>query len=132
MLEQVILDAMLFAHDQQLAGYPATAEDDEAAAADEQLPWWEASALVWLECICFAAACSITASNQSASVSVLYFAAQSAAMSQCHVVLMCRIQRQVCATLATEKRALAGSRATVAAWRAALESGAPLSRLYEV
>ena len=46
-LEQVILDAMLFAHDQQLAGYPATAEEDEAAAADEQLPWWGASALIW-------------------------------------------------------------------------------------
>lgn len=32
---------MLAAHDAQLAGYPATAEEDELAAADEQLPWWE-------------------------------------------------------------------------------------------
>lgn len=38
----------------------------------------------------------------------------------------------MCATLATEKHALTGSRAAVAAWRAALEAGAPLSRLYEV
>ena len=63
-LEQVILDAMLFAHDEQLAGYPATAEEDEAAAADEQLPWCEALVLVSHQCICSTAACSSTASHK--------------------------------------------------------------------
>lgn len=43
---------------------------------------------------------------------------------------VCRLERQVRATLATEKRALLGSRAAVARWRAALAAGTPLQRLY--
>lgn len=134
--EQVILDAMLCAHDQQLAGYPATAEEDDAAAADEQLPWWDAPALISFTRIRNAAASSCiapsSACSQAASASALLQLRTLASPGQCCNVPLHRIQRQVCATLATEKRALAGSRAAVAAWRAALESGAPLSRLYGV
>ena len=38
-LESRVLDALLAAHDAQLAGYPSSADADVAAAADDSLLW---------------------------------------------------------------------------------------------
>jgi hypothetical protein len=78
---------------------------------------------------------SLPSSSHVAPANALHCFQTSLARVSANIYYTClplhRIQRQVCATLATEKRALAGSCAAVAAWRAALESGRPLSRLYE-
>ena len=91
--------------------------------------------LVQLLCSCLQQHCFPAASSllQQVRYSVLgpSWPRETDMMYSTDLLPLSRIHRQVCATLATEKRALARSRATVAAWRAALESGAPLSRLYE-